>query len=361
MKEKESNSARPTSHPINRRAFIRNSALLGMSSFIPATSMAASRRVAGAGDKFMNFSFKPNGKFKILQLTDTHYIAGDERSARALRNVNEMLDAEKPDLVIHTGDLIFGEPAEQSVREILQPIIDREIPFAVALGNHDEDYDLTRKEVFDVIKSLPYNINSTVTGITGQSNDIITLSVPGSATPQWVFYLFDSNHVSDIDGRKGWGYVHFDQIGWYRNHSMAFTKQNNGVPVKSLAFSHIPLPEYTYAIQNVGNVVMKGNYGEAPCPPSLNSGLFVVMKEMGDVRAVITGHDHDNDFVMRWNDVFMMYGRYSGCDTVYNNLKPNGARIIELSQDEDGFRSWVRLYGGEITQNLRYPSDFERT
>lgn len=82
------------------------------------------------------------------------------------------------------------------------------------------------------------------------------------------------------------------------------------------------------------------------------------MKEMGDVQAIFLGHDHDNDYSLYWNDVFFIYGRYSGCDTVYNNLKPNGARVIELEEGEKGFRSWIRLSGGSIIQDMRYPDDF---
>ena len=65
--------------------------------------------------QFAKFKFNPDGKFKILHLTDTHYVSGDPRSERALKNVIEMLDSEKPDLVIHTGDIIFGRPAEESL------------------------------------------------------------------------------------------------------------------------------------------------------------------------------------------------------------------------------------------------------
>jgi predicted phosphodiesterase len=344
---------------INRRQFIKNSALLSMSGFIPASGIAATRIATNTGEKFMNFNYKPNGKFKILQLTDTHYIADDPRSERALKNVCEMLDAEKPDLVIHTGDIIFGKPAEKSVRELFAPISERKIPFAVALGNHDSDFDLSRKEIFDVIKSLPYNINSTVTGLHGVSNDIITLSKENDNKPQWVFYLFDSNNRAELPGfEKSWGYIHIEEINWYRKHSQEFTKLNGGEPIPSLSFFHIPLPEYGYAFKLDKHRIMKGNYGEEPCAPDINSGLFVSMREMGDMKAVICGHDHDDDFAMKWNDIFLMYGRFSGCDTVYNNLKPNGARIIELTQDDTSFRSWVRLYGGEITQNLKYPDDF---
>ena len=53
-----------------------------------------------------------------------------------------------------------------------------------------------------------------------------------------------------------------------------------------------------------------------------------------------------------------IFGRFSGCDTVYNDLKPNGARVIELTDGTKSFRSWIRVYGGEVVQDLRYPEDF---
>ena len=191
------------------------------------------------------------------------------------------------------------------------------------------------------------------------SNDIITLSKENEDKPQWVFYLFDSNNRAELPGfEESWGYIHIEEINWYRKHSQEFTKLNGGTPIPSLSFFHIPLPEYGYAFKLDKHRIMKGNYGEEPCAPDINSGMFVAMKEMGDMRAVICGHDHDDDFAMKWNNIFLMYGRFSGCDTVYNNLKPNGARIIELTQDDQSFRSWVRLFGGEITQNLKYPDDF---
>lgn len=32
------------------------------------------------------------------------------------------------------------------------------------------------------------------------------------------------------------------------------------------------------------------------CCSSVNTGLFSAMKEMGDMRSVHCGHDHDNDY-----------------------------------------------------------------
>ena len=130
---------------LDRRTFLKRSTQMGLAGLAAATlprivwghTPAAAKPAETA---FPDLKFREDGTFKILQLTDTHYVAGDPRSRRALLNVEEMLDLEKPDLVIHTGDIIYGKPAEESLREILTPISTRRIPFAVTFGNHDEEF-----------------------------------------------------------------------------------------------------------------------------------------------------------------------------------------------------------------------------
>ena len=75
--------------------------------------------------------FNDNGKFKIVQFTDTHIIAGDKRCDAAMERMAEVLDAEKPDFVIYTGDLIFGRPAKESLLQAIDPVVSRGIPFGV--------------------------------------------------------------------------------------------------------------------------------------------------------------------------------------------------------------------------------------
>jgi len=360
---------------IGRRIFLKGSALAGMAGMMATTGTAAIAMSSvnneegsaspfskeNAGFPGTKLSYNRNGKFKILQLTDTHYVAGDPRSERALKNVNQMLDMEKPDLVIHTGDVIFGKPAEESLRQILAPISERKIPFAVALGNHDEEYDKTRQEVYEIIKTIPYSITSTTEGIYGVTNYTLMLTSSKDDKISRVFYLFDSNRGATIpDIPKTYGHIHFDQIAWYRKQSEAYAKMNGGVPVPAYAFFHIPLPEHKEATRDDENGRMIGVRGENVGSPKINSGLFVSMKEMGDVQAIFVGHDHNSDCAIYWNNMFFIYGRFSGCDTVYNDLKPNGARVIELTDGEKGFHSWIRLYGGDVIQDLKYPDNFVR-
>ena len=303
---------------MDRRVFLKNSAtaaVAGAAMAIPGVEAMATGKLqvnkgkTPADGIAHRLKYNSNGKIKILQFTDTHYIEGDERSERALKNVIQMLDAEKPDFVIHTGDIVFGKPAETSARHILQPLVDRKIPFAVAMGNHDSDCDLSRTDMFKVLRSIPGNVNTIDDeGISGCSNDIITLS--GSKGVDRVFYLFDSGNRVEIAGQKGWSYVHDDQIAWYKKHSREFTEANGGKPVPSLAFFHIPVPEYKEAIRDTSRVMM-GNIGEEPGAPKVNSGLYLAMREMGDVQGIVTGHDHNSDFVMLWQDFFLIYGRLS--------------------------------------------------
>ena len=342
---------------VKRRSFLKN-AVFVTAAAAAAPSLVSFRRPHPADSAkdlrvARDFRYGPDGSFKVMQLTDTHYIAGDPRSERALRNVEEMLDTEHPDLVIHTGDIVFGRPDLQSAREILQPIVDRGVPFAVALGNHDSQFGATRDEMFDLILHLPGCVNlPPKEGVYGCSNDVITLSGPEGVDR--VLYLFDSMDAVILKGEEeihSYDYIRFSQLEWYRSHSARFTERNGGRPIPSLAFFRIPLCEVTEGLSNGGKILV-GNNCEPPCPSRLNSGLLAQMREMGDIQALVTGHDHDCDYVLDYGQMYYIYGRFSGCDTVYNHLGPSGARLFSFTQGTSSFRTWVRLYGGEVQQDL---------
>ena len=91
-------------------------------------------------------------KFKIVQFTDIHWVPGNPASEEAAKRMNEVLDAEKPDLVIYTGDLIFAKPAAEGLNKALEPAIIPPHPFAVTWGNHDDEQDMNRKELSDYIE-----------------------------------------------------------------------------------------------------------------------------------------------------------------------------------------------------------------
>ncbi|MBO4743649.1 MAG: metallophosphoesterase family protein [Bacteroidales bacterium] len=351
---------------MKRRSFLKGAALATLAAAAAPTISLQSmdkRRTGNAVPEkpAADFTFGPGGPFTVLQFTDTHYISGDPKSARAMECVCEALDAVKPDLVIHTGDIIFGRPDIPSALEILRPISDRGIPFAVALGNHDSQFGSSREDMFAAIRSLTGCVNAAPKdGVYGCSNDVITLSAAGKV--EHAFYIFDSMDAVILKGEEeihSYDYIRYSQLGWYRRWSERLRQAHGGVPVPSLAFFHIPLCEVAEGLAAQEHTLV-GNNCEPPCPSRVNSGLLAQFREMQDVRAIVTGHDHDCDYVLNYGTMNYIYGRFSGCDTTYNHLgahgagepKVSGCRLFQFRPGESSFRTWVRLLGGAIQQEM---------
>ena len=308
--------------------------------------------------KSQDLKFGEDKKFKIVQFTDVHWKADSIASEEAGERMSEVLDAEKPDLVIFTGDVIFGKPADKSMRCALEPTIKRGIPFAVTFGNHDDELGMSRKELYDFIKDMPGNLTSTVEGLSGVTNFILPVKASDGSKDAALLYVFDSHSYSTLKHLKGYGWIKHDQVQWYLNESKKFTESNGGTPLTALSFFHIPLPEYHEAVNNEGSFLI-GTRKEEACNQEINTGMFAAMQEAGDVLGVFVGHDHVNDYAVSWKGIMLCYGRFTGGKTVYHDMPGgNGARVIELTEGVRQFRSWIRLKGGQIIHDFTYPSEW---
>lgn len=305
-----------------------------------------------AQEKKISLKFNAKGEFKLVQFTDVHYKPEKaEESKAAIACIAQVLDVEKPDLVLFTGDVIYGGPADEAMRTVLQLVSDRKIPFAVALGNHDDEQDMKRPDLYRLISRMPYNLQSA-----DAPDFVLPVRASNGADEAALLYLMDSHAYSSLPDVKGYDWIRADQISWYREQSKAYTAKHGGKPLPALAFFHIPLPEYHQAVQSEQSI-LRGIRMEEACTPALNSGFFTAIKEQGDIMGCFVGHDHDNDYAVMWHNVLLAYGRYTGGNTVYNHL-PNGARVIVLKEGERRFDSWIRLRTGETEQKTTYPDSF---
>lgn len=311
--------------------------------------------------------FRNNGEFRILQITDTHYKWGKSASRPVNELIEELIATEDVDLVVFTGDNVYSEGVEFSLVKQLTPFNKNKIPFVVIFGNHDHQFDVKQDQQWDVIRSFEYNIQPDRVGDSPYPDFVLPIYSSKDNTVSQLIYNFDSHagYKSRAISRYEW--LSFDQIAWYRQQSKRFTRENGNRPLPAIMFLHIPLPEYAYACEAYnrrdGNVKEKGRIvgtrSENVSCPKLNSGMFSSILECGDVRGIFCGHDHDNDFALVWKKVMLAYGRYSGGNTVYNNLGKNGARIIVLHEGSKDIDTYIKLRGGDVINECKYPADFE--
>ena len=80
-----------------------------------------------------------NGKFKIIQLTDLHWVGSDSYKAQndsTFSLIRQMIHIEHPDLVVLTGDVIVSANASEGWKSLISLFEEEKTFFAVAFGNH---------------------------------------------------------------------------------------------------------------------------------------------------------------------------------------------------------------------------------
>lgn len=310
-----------------------------MKKFILLCLCLASFSLIYAGKPLLKIQGK---SFKIVQFTDIHWITGEKNNLKndsTFKVMNEILDKEKPDFVVYTGDVVVSENAFEGWDKCLAPVISRKIPYAVAFGNHDSEHGIPEHTIFNYIAGKPYNLTSDAgRGVAGYGNCVIPL-YNKEGRNIWNFFLFDSHSGTNDSIMGEYDWIKENQVNWYVKESNRIRILNKRI-VPALAFFHIPLPEFEYVRTRS---TTKGHKGEEVCAPILNTGLFYNFWKQKDVRAVFVGHDHENDFAAPLAGIELCYG----CKTGYLSYGkyPKGARIIILNENGT-FDTYIRTLEG---------------
>lgn len=319
--------------------------------------------------------FNKDGKFKIMQITDMQEISNV--SPDTMKLLESAVEAEKPDLVIYTGDQIKGygitykglgdelvKNVKATIDKLLKPVTSRNIPFAVTFGNHDQQVGISNKEQFEKIyKSYPNCVGVQAEGIDGGGTYNIPIKSSDGEKDAFNIYLF----YSGTDA-KGGGYEPFDTkiIDWYRSEREKL-KEKNGDYVPSLVFQHIPLFEHYNVLKKVkkstkGAIpafrIHKGEHYiidrdkcvegsvllEPPSIPDINTGEFDALKEKGEILGVYVGHDHKNSYVGNYDGIDLGFTQSSGFN-VYGNGKERGVRIFILDEKNPrNYKTYTKTY-----------------
>ena len=273
-----------------------------------------------------------NNTFKIVQFTDTHFgnLPHHEDDIRTFNLIDKILTDEKPDLIVHTGDIMWSDGVKNSdkVFQIVMEYFDKyDIPLAITFGNHDSEEGITRSELRDIyektISKKPEKKDSFI--IDDKENYVITLSDNGEDIAY--LYFIDSG----ADDRFGYGtyeWVLPEQVEWFR-HTADKNKKNDGIK-RGIIFQHIPIPEYWQSKENILYGVQEET-NEAISAPKINTGLFANMLLNGEIWGMLVGHDHENNFDSELFGIHLTYANSSGYQAYGDIAK--GATVIEITNN----------------------------
>jgi hypothetical protein len=299
--------------------------------------------------------FRPDGTFRIVQLTDLHWSNGQGADRRTASLVHEILEAEAPDLVVLTGDVVSGAEARDPAGAWaeLAALVERHgVPWAAVFGNHDDEGRASREDLLRAQRR--HALCLTARGprdVTGVGNYVLGVRSSRSTRLAAALYFFDSG-AYDASGLGTYAWIARDQIAWYSRIAARLAREYG--PRRrppALAFFHIPLPQWDEVWRTR---TCLGHRGEAVCSPAVNSGLFAALVEAGDVMGAFCGHDHLNDFQGELHGIVLAYGRATGLGEYGRRGFPRGARVIRLREGRRVFDSWVRVAGGRVLRQPRH-------
>ncbi|CAN6814243.1 unnamed protein product [Brassica oleracea] len=314
-------------------------------------------------------SFGVNGQFKILQVADMHYANGaTTRCQNVLSSqlahcsdlnttafMSRVIAAEKPDLIVFTGDNIFGSDVKDAVKSMnaaFAPAIAAKIPWVAVLGNHDQESTLSRKELMKHIVKLPNTLSKVnppeaAHYIDGFGNN--NLQIHGAAESSLHnksvlnLYFLDSGDYSSVHNIKGYDWIKTSQQFWFDQTSKRLQREYNKEPnpqqgaAPGLAYFHIPLREFWFF--NSKNAA-KGVRQEVTGSATINSGFFTTLVTRGDVKSVFVGHDHLNDFCGELKGLNLCYGGGFGYHAYGKAGWERRARVVVADLNKKGTGSW---------------------
>lgn len=340
-------------------------------------------------------------ELKIMQLSDTHFGGGwlsIKKDSMALNAVAAMISAEKPDLVVVTGDMAYPVPFQSGtfnnksgaklIAELMETL---GVYWTVSYGNHDtEAYSFfDRKDITEFYSQYPHClVREGAEGVDGYGNQVFNIINSDGLISRSVFTIDSHSYVDgDIFGIM-WKYdnIHDNQIEWYKSvieknneynkfrmlasSDSNFSKNNiQLLNVPSTVFLHVPLTEYKTAwneyVENgyKDTADVKFNYGKAGesgkvvYPGLYDDNFFETMLELGSTDTVFCGHDHLNNFSVNYKGIDLTYS-YSVDYLAYVGISKLGSQrgCTMLTVAENG----EITYSAENYYQEKYTSHFEK-
>lgn len=315
--------------------------------------------------------FREDGKFKVVQLSDTHMGTGQNLGAahvggitvdqRTVDHVRSICILDKPDFIGLLGDLCHHGilHTKTALYRLLAPIVEHSIPFAFVFGNHDDEGEnaLTRAEQMSLLRTLPLCLSEPGPGPEedyGVGNFFLEV-LDRTNVPALTFFFLDS-HGGSVSAE--YEPITEPQIKWFEEKSqMLQDRRAKDDIIISVVFMHIPLPEFA----DCGDGDIRQGQRREPTESSrVNHGFYKACIRQR-VLVVTCGHDHLNDYCALLSHQtqqaaaevphlgpWLCHGGSSGGYNSYGGGEPipRRGRVWEFQQETRTVRTWLRTESG---------------
>lgn len=316
-----------------------------------------------------------NGDFKVLVLSDV------QSNSTVLEediqdNIKLAVDKEQPDLVLFGGDNSYGMDSKEKLRSYLNGMVgyleEQKIPWAHVFGNHDDENKtdlvaISKEEQEEVYEEFDYcvskagdsglsGVGNYVLPVLNHNNDKIAFNVWCLDSGSYLETAGDNVHDGDNVYYGHYDYIRQNQIDWYTTASQAL-EEYNGAEIPAMMLFHIPLQENykAWAVKETEGLTYTGKKTINISSAAVNSGLFDAVVERGDVKAIVNGHDHENDYMVEYKDV-MLCASSTVTTVAVNEPTILGGRVVTFSATAD---KPVQTYMSYIYEEIPETPDVE--
>ncbi|MCI6357981.1 MAG: metallophosphoesterase [Erysipelotrichaceae bacterium] len=296
--------------------------------------------------------------FRILQLSDTHFVGGRMRNSldlKTLKSIYKMVDYAKPDLVIYTGDILYptlylGSNDNLKSAKILNSFFEKmEVPFLYEYGNHDTEYygTATADDINEIFQTNKYCIareDDEILFKSGRLSQMLELRNSDGTLNNALILLDSGSYLNGSSFFSGYANFTLSQSYWYEKKIQKLMERenySNTSDIKSLAFFHIPPYEYKKATElyKKGSSEVQKIFGEnheKVSSPNTSSRLMEKVIEYGSTQAMFFGHNHKNSLALKYKGIEFYYGHsidYRAYPTLKFDTRYRGGLIIDINSD----------------------------
>jgi len=279
--------------------------------------------------------YNEDGSFLVMTISDTHMnVQSNEVDVTNVANrIKTLVDRVNPNLVIFTGDNTINSNTKNLLRQNINALVgyieQKQIPWCHVYGNHDYEKALSNEKQQAVWEEYEYCVSKDVTPLSGTGNYVLGVYKKDGSLGSLIWCL-DSGAYDN----GGYDYIKQDQIDWYKKTSLKINEHCGGETVKGIMAFHIPLIENrtAYEYKDFSQIVYEytGSVNEKICSSETDTNLLETIFELKNVTAIVTGHDHVNDYMFNYQGV-KLCSSPNVSDLTYHNANVQGCRVFDLN------------------------------